>query len=92
MTEKSNLMEIVYTKETPVGQEVTERVVIGNSKVGNMKAIDVTDLSEDERNHMLVLYREYQEYVGTVLKTIFPFETWVEHTRNDTIETKWRDI
>lgn len=60
----------------------------------NIKAIDVSDLNEEERVVMLQQLLDYQEYVAAVTKTIFSFDNWRDHTKPDNetadISPKWR--
>lgn len=59
----------------------------------NMKAVDVTSLSEVEREIVAGLLQEYANYVKDTTKRIFSFDIWLDHTSNtDKIEGKieWR--
>lgn len=96
---KSNeLLHIQYEKSTKAGSgeigEITERYVIPTFiPAPNIKALDVTSLSEDERTDVATKYAAYSEYYRTQAKTIFKFEDWLAHTNSSEIATddlKWR--
>ncbi len=95
---KSNeLTHIQYEKATDLGSgskgEITERYVIPTFvPQPNMKALDVTELTEAEREEMAALFSEYSEYYKQQAKNIFTFEDWLSHTRGDDtdVEIKWR--
>lgn len=91
------LAHIQYEKATNIGGdkgELTERCVIPTFIPDpNMKALDVTNLSEEDRQHVESLYQEYTEYYTQMLSTLFSFEDWVSHTRGEEeipAELKWR--
>ena len=84
-----------YTRSTNAGGskgEITERYVIPTfvPTISNIRALDVTDLSEDQRAALLALWNQYQEYYQTAVSLIFDFETWIEHSTNEQVEVKWR--
>lgn len=89
---KGHLADIRYTKHLPNGErEVTERTIIPTMvPTPNVRALDVTELSDAEQQRMLSAYADYQRYVETQMKNIFNFETWLEHTGTETAEPKWR--
>lgn len=93
----NELTHIKYTKTTTTGEvvqeEATERYIIPTFvPLPNIKAIDVTDLSEDERAEMIKLYDEYTQYYQRVVSTLFTFEDWLSHTGNEEVKpgVKWR--
>lgn len=91
MLNESTLTSVRYTKSDG---EVTTRVIIPTfvprPKHQNVKALDVTDLSEEERAMMEQAVREYNEYLDAQRKTLFTFEEFVDHTRQTTVDPKWR--
>ena len=81
--------EVTYTK--PSTGEITDRVIIPVSPVQpNVKAIDVTDMTQDERAGMVDLFDGYQEYVDNCIKQIFSFENYISHTTGEDVDVKWR--
>lgn len=89
------LVHIEYTKATDLGSgnkgEVTERYVIPSFVPHpNIKAIDVTDLTEEEREEIAALYMEYVEYYKQAASTLFSFEDWVDHSKQKNVRPKWR--
>ena len=93
----TELTHIRYEKATDLGGgrkgEVTERYVIPTFVPQlNIKALDVTDLPEEERKQLQQLYAEYTEYYKQAVATLFTFEDWVSHTRGEDArpQTKWR--
>lgn len=92
----SKLAHIKYeklTKDDSVG-EITERHIIPTFiPQPNIRALDVTDLSDDERSYLEDAYSEYSDYVAAQMKTISTFENWLELSKQDTETTakiKWR--
>lgn len=91
--ESKEVLRISYTKNLHEDKEgeVTERYVIPTFvPQPNMKAIDVTDLSQEKRKQLSQLYAEYSEYYKRMASTIFTFEDWLAHTQNIDFTPKWR--
>lgn len=91
------VFQIRYEKATDLGSgnvgEVTERAIVPtNIPSENVKALDVTDLSANDREQMKNLYEEYQKYYKQQVSTIFNFEDWLTHTGHDrdVPNIKWR--
>lgn len=84
--------KIRYSKDTDSGVEVTERIIIPTSiPKNNIKAFDVSNLSEEDRNKMIELHKEYQQYFKAQIKTIFSFEDWIDASHpDDKMEVKYR--
>lgn len=87
---------VQYQKTTNHGGregEVTERYIIPTYvPTHNIKAIDVTDLTEEEQKRMENLLAEYQEYVDIHRKSLATFEDWVTHSHgeDEKVNVKWR--
>ena len=85
---KTSILHIEYERSTDIGGqkgEITERYVIPTfTPPSNMKAIDVSNLTEVERQKMLDLANEYNEYRDHVMATVFSFNDWLEMTKGDT--------
>lgn len=100
MLKEGTQVTVQYNKDTPkFGAmepiKVPERVIIPTRVPGtkdfNVKALDVTSLSVEERNKLEATWSEYQEYVQAQMKTLFTFEDFVHHTATDETPTiKWR--
>jgi len=75
-----------------VWKDETNRTVIPTfvPNLNNFKAVDVSELSEEERTEMLGLLEEYQQYYTERAQAIFNFGDWVEHSRGKKMEVKWR--
>lgn len=92
----NELTHIQYEKATDLGGtkgEITERYVIPTFVPHpNIKAIDVTDLSDDERTKVQELYAEYTQYYKQAVSSLFTFEDWVSHTQGEdvNVQVKWR--
>lgn len=93
----NELTHIQYEKATNYGGgrkgELTERFVIPTFvPQPNIKALDVTSLTEEERTELQELYAEYTEYYKQAVSTLFTFEDWISHSRGDepAPEVKWR--
>lgn len=90
--ETNNITHIEYEKTTGDRKgEITKRFVVPTYVPGNnMKAIDVTDLSEEEREEVVELHTEYVEYYKQAVANLFTFEGWLDHTRDNHPNLKWR--
>lgn len=92
----SKLTHIQYKKATNIGGEkgeLTERYVIPTFvPMPNMKALDVTNLSDEEQKELETAYGEYTLYYKLAASKIFTFEDWLTHSRGEdtTPELKWR--
>ena len=89
------VQKIRYSKFEKIGEmdccSTSERYIVPTFlPTENIKAIDVTNLSDDERATLIEQLNEYSEYVGTQRKAMFSFEDWVEHTTNYERSVKWR--
>lgn len=75
-------------------QEVTPRIIIPvyipTAKHRNIKAVDVTDLSQEEQKELESLLQEYHKYLEGQRKQTFSFEDFVSHTTNKKLSPKWR--
>jgi len=97
MLKEGEIQNIRYTKAnadsgTMDRFEVTERVIIPTFiPKPNIKAIDVTDLSEEDRIQLQDMLKEYNQYVKDCSKTTFSFDKWAEHSKNtDISNVKYR--
>lgn len=71
--------------------KISERTVIPTFVPHrSFKAVDVSELSDEERTEMLALLEEYHAYYDERAKTIFNFEDWIEHTHGKKLKVKWR--
>lgn len=92
----TELTHIQYEKATNIGGtkgEITERYVIPTFVPNpNIKAIDVTDLSDKEREDLRLAFVEYTEYYKQMVSTLFTFEDWLQQTKGcDSLpDIKWR--
>lgn len=89
------LVHVKYEKATDLGSgskgESTERYIVPTFvPQPNIKAIDVTDFTVEEREEIAALYTEYTQYYKQVAKTLFSFEDWLEHSKQRYLEPKWR--
>ena len=88
---ESKIANITYTKDNG---ESSDRVIIPtyvpNSAL--VRAIDVTELSAADQVQMERLVAEYREYKDHILKTMFTFEDWVDHTYHQSVSPKWRSF
>lgn len=74
--------------------EVTERVIIPTYVPSqNIKALDVTSLSSEDREELLDIWKAYEEYRDTQINALYNFEDWYDHTQpteNKVEPVKWR--
>jgi hypothetical protein len=92
---QNKITHIKYTRATNLGGgesgDITERYIIPTFiPQDNIKAIDVTSLSEEERDELQKLWNDYQSYYQNAVASLFDFDTWVEHSTGKSVEAKWR--
>lgn len=92
MLKENEEAKIRYSKNKNGDVEVTERIIIPTHiPKPNIKALDVSNLSEEERERLIELHKEYQKYVKTQMKNLFSFEHWIDASHpNDQMEIKFR--
>ncbi len=56
----------------------------------NVKALDVTSLSDSERKAMILAWEQYGEYIGNAMRTLFTFEDFIAHQGILVSDIKWR--
>ena len=82
-----SLCTIVYNSDNAV----SDRTIIPTSVPNNnIKALDVTYNSDNEREKILDYFNEYKEYLELMHKQVFDFKTWVAHTKQEELPLKWR--
>lgn len=93
----NQIQKIRYTKLTGESGtqgrfEVTERVIIPTFvPKTNIKALDVTDLSANEREVLVRALKEYSDYLKARACTTFTFEDWFSQTLDaERPNIKWR--
>lgn len=85
---ENEITTIVYEKDSG---ETSARVIIPVAVPHqNIRAIDLSDLTEAERLQMQAMYTEYKAYTKAYINNMLNFENWVDHTRNQEIKPKWR--
>jgi len=86
--EKTIINEVSYIKLQ--NGDVSERFIIPtNIPKDYIDAIDVTSLSDTERDEIQKAYLDYLDYVKLFNKNMFNFSSWLEHTGKQ-IEIKYR--
>lgn len=93
---ENQIAHVEYTRTTDLAGghkgDVTERWIIPTFiPHQNIKALDVTDLTEEQRQVLEQRLAEYQQYYRAAVESLFDFETWVDHTYNEeSPQLKWR--
>ena len=91
---QGEIAHIEYTRSTDIGGtkgETTERYILPTFVPGsNIKAIDVTDLTVEQRKELETLWEEYQQYYELAVLNIFNFSDWLSHSSIKTAPQKWR--
>lgn len=84
---KENVVgHILYTKEIDGKPEVTERFIVPTTiPKSNIKAIDVSEMNDEQREILVEYHKEYQEYYKAQIKRIFSFEDWIDATYPNSI-------
>lgn len=87
------LVRVKYNKTTQT-PNTTERTIIATyiptPKVANVKALDVTDMSEGDQQTVESTLQEYATYLETQQNTIFSFENFAAHVGTTLPNLKWR--
>ncbi len=91
MLKENTSANIRYQK----GKELTKdrRIIVTfvpTPKYQNVKAIDVSSLTDNEADRLLHQWNEYQEYLINQRKILFGFEDFVEHTGGTLPKIQWR--
>lgn len=91
----NKVAHIEYERATNLGSgakgDLSERWIIPTFiPPTNIKAIDVSQLTEEQRAEMTALWSQYQDYYRAAVEALFDFETWVEHTTNESVDVEWR--
>lgn len=88
--EEAKLYNVHYTSKSG---ETSDRTIIPTfvpAVTTNVKAIDVSHLSADEREELRQLLEQYSEYKQNYIAGMFKLETWLEHTTGKQFELKFR--
>ena len=86
---ESSINLIDYTSDST--NETTKRVIIPmHVPFDNVRAIDVSLLEAAEQQTMVEMVVEYKQYIASVMATAYKFEDWAEHTKNVSVQPKWR--
>jgi len=87
---ESEIYNIEYTDHK---EKISSRIIIPSTvPSANVKAIDVSDLTEDERMEICQHMAEYRDYVETQRKNMYSFEDFISLTKGKTISPKWRSF
>lgn len=86
---EGELCSIQYRKSE---EDVSNRVIIPSFvPKQNVTAIDVTDLSDTERDDVLHQWNEYQAYKKQQMSQLFTFDHFIEQTFPlSEVKAKWR--
>ena len=85
---RGQVAEIVYEGASP---DAGKRVILPTSVPQTIvRAIELTELSQPERDDLQKLYAEYAQYYENFMSNAYNFETWVEHSTGKAISPKWR--
>lgn len=94
--QKGKVNTFTYLKEGANATDASNRTILTTyvpvPKDLVVRGIDVTELSEDQRDNLEKLWVEYQEYLIRLRETTFSFEDFIQHTTNQEIKLKWRSF
>jgi hypothetical protein len=86
---EAELTSIVYTSESK--KETTTRVIVPVTvPKDSIRAIDVSNLTDEEQQSMVKLVAEYKSYLDIAIASTYKFEDWAEHTKGVVIHPNWR--
>lgn len=86
---KNQMVNIQYINNS--NGEKTKRQIISTTNIPtNIKAIDVTNLSQTDKTDLLQLYNDYADYKRQELNKLFNFSDWILHTKGVRLDVKWR--
>jgi hypothetical protein len=85
-------IEIDYTNNK--GDTSTRTILPHSLPQLNVRALDVSTLSEDDVLELQKALAEYQQYRATQMATMFSFEDFIDHqsTGTELPEYKWRSF
>ena len=87
---EGTVSNITYTSDK---KGITTRAIVPVSVPKDcVRAIDVSELADDEQQHIAGLVSEYRQYISDIMQTSFKFEDWVEHTTGARIDPMWRSF
>lgn len=92
MLTENAIASITYVKDSGMS---TDRVIIPTyvpNATQLVRALDVTELQQADREQMQRLVEEYKAYKENIMKTMFSFEDWVDHTYQTQLTPKWRSF
>lgn len=92
---KNILYNVEYVKTNPTTKEdeKSQRSIIPLNEIPEtVTALDITDLSLDDADHLSNKMQEYQQYVDQHLSLMFNFNTWYEQTENKQLDKKFQKI
>jgi delta-aminolevulinic acid dehydratase/porphobilinogen synthase len=85
-----SIKHIHYVKKN--GETSNRDIVPSFVPSPNMKALDVSSLSEEDKQMVSDLMDEYQEYRKLSMENIFNFGDWIDHTSKTVPQLKWRSF
>jgi len=81
-----DILDIKYTKAN--GEKSDRKIISLNSIPKNLKAIDISDISQEDAEHLIEQYKNYNEYLENFDKTKMKFEDWYSMTNpNESLST-----
>lgn len=89
MAEKSTLQKVRYTKEDGTS---SDRTLLGTGNMGNVLAIDVSDLDPDTQEKVKAAYQQYLNDFDAFKKTFPKFEDKLAESGLGGVPIKWRSF
>jgi hypothetical protein len=90
LVEKNKLYCIEYEKAD--GTVTLRSIVPMTDAPKNVRAIDVTALSNDQVDALMLKQTEYRAYCQHFMAGMYDFETWFEHTQGTKLDKTLNEI
>ena len=81
-------VKIKYVKDS--GEESTRTIIPTTNVPQNIRAMDLSGLSEERQKEIESALNEYQQYVNLHLSKMFSINEWAEQTGTQIDDILWR--
>ena len=86
---KQQIVTIQYVNNS-TGEQTNRQIISTTHILENIKAVDVTNLTDQDKQDVLQKYNDYTMYKQHALSKLFNFSEWITHTTGEKVDLKWR--
>jgi hypothetical protein len=90
LVDKHRLYCIEYKKAS--GEVTLRSIIPTQDSPKNVMAIDVTELTNEQVDELLLRQTEYRAYVQHFMASMFDFATWYEHTQGTKLDELFNKV